>query len=392
MAVKFYFRKDRYGLEELELKCLTLIHGGTFEQRREILLSIYVLFKVLEKIREGKFADDLWKEVSFEYTTVGKQCPLCIFIEAEELARALENLYNRFARQLMEEWLGYIPPLPGIELIPERTDRVFVNLNKGEAIKISFEGKNRKSSELLYFIDDCNTLSLKDILAECVMDMFDEVFMKVSSEFSFAHTGAVYFPVDRLKLSEIDEPLKLPDRKSVKTKSIRHFYDLIREHIKKQIESWNGLLEEFVKKCVFPITFMWMIRGFRFKEYEEFVDVLLEDRKLVFTEGFVPVLKCEKGEILLRRAKEHIKDMAYLLAALGCLSMGRLFVEDVDRLKGYDHQDIIRMLFDKLLGFDSVFAPPIRKSRQLFATCEKDYLPWHFEGYDEKLTGIYGID
>ena len=40
MAVKFYFRKDRYGLEEIELKRLTLIHGGTFRQWREILVSI----------------------------------------------------------------------------------------------------------------------------------------------------------------------------------------------------------------------------------------------------------------------------------------------------------------------------------------------------------------
>ena len=48
MAVKFYFQKDMYGLEELELKRLTLIYGGTFRQRREILLSIYALFKVLE--------------------------------------------------------------------------------------------------------------------------------------------------------------------------------------------------------------------------------------------------------------------------------------------------------------------------------------------------------
>ena len=77
MAVKFHFQKDRYGLEEIELKRLTLIHRGTFKQRREILLSIYALFKVLEYVKEGKFADDLWEEISFEYkyTGYGKQIP-----------------------------------------------------------------------------------------------------------------------------------------------------------------------------------------------------------------------------------------------------------------------------------------------------------------------------
>ncbi len=391
MAVKFYFQKDRYGLEEIELKRLTLIHGGTFRQRREILLSIYALFKVLDYVKEGKFADDLWKEISFEYTSIGKQVPFCISIEAEGLARALETLYRCFAGQLMKEWLGYTPPLPKLELIPEHTDRVFVGLNKGESIQISFEGENRESSGLAYFIDDCGTFSFRGALAECIMDMFDEVFMKTSSEFYSGHTGTVYFPVERQKLSEITKPLNMPDWKKVKTESIGYFYDLLKEHIRKQVKPRNGLLEEFVKKCAFPVALMWTMRGFRLKEYGKFVNALLEDKKLGFTEGFVPVLKDEKAEVPLSRAEEHIKDMAYLLTALDCLSMERLFVEDVDKHKDYEHQDIMKMLFDELLGFDSVFAPPIKKGVQLFATCEGDYLPRHFEDYEEELTGIYGI-
>ena len=175
MAVKFYFQKERYGIEELELKRLTLIHGGTFRQRREILLSTYALFKVLEYVRKGRFADDLWEKISFEYTNFGKQVPFCISIEAEGLARALETLYRCFAEQLVKEWLGYTPSLPKLELIPEHTDRVFVGLNRGESIQISFDGKDREASELAYFIDDCGTFSFRRTLAECIMDVFDEL-------------------------------------------------------------------------------------------------------------------------------------------------------------------------------------------------------------------------
>jgi len=391
MAVKFYFKKDRYGLEELELKHLTLIHGGTFRQRREILLSIYALFKVLEYVRESRFADDLWEEASFEYTSTGKQVPFCISIKAEGLARALETLYRCFAGQLVKELLGYTPPLPELELIPEHTDRVFVGLNGGEAIRISFEGENKESSDILYFIDDCSAFSFRGTLAECIVGIFDEVFMKTPSEFFSERTGAVYFPIERQKLSEIDKPLKVPDWNKVKTESIGYFYNLLKEHIREQVKPGNGLLEDFVKKCAFPVTLMWAMRGFHFKEYEEFVSVLLEDGKLGFTEEFIPVLKYESGETPLKRAEGHVKDVAYLLAALDCLSIGKLFVEDVDRRKGYEHQDIIKMLFDELLDFDSISAPPFKGCIQLFATCKGDYLPWHFEDYEEELTGVYRI-
>lgn len=175
MAVKFYFQKDRYGIEELELERLTLIHGRTFRQRREILLSIYALFKVLEYVKEDRLADDLWEEISFEYTSIGEQVPFCISIEAEGLARALETLYRCFAGQLVKEWLGYTPPLPRLGLVPEYTNRVFMGLNRGEAIQISFEEKNRESSDILYFIDDCSTFNFRGTLAECIMDVFDEL-------------------------------------------------------------------------------------------------------------------------------------------------------------------------------------------------------------------------
>ena len=391
MAVKFFFQKEKYGIEGIELKPLTLIYGGTFRQRREILLSIYALFKTLEYVRERRFADDLWEEVTFEYTSLGKQLPFCISIETKVLARALETLYKRFAGQLFKEWIGYIPLLPRLELIPERTDRLFVELNEGESIQISFEGRNRESSSLLYFIDNCGTFSFKEAIAECIIDVFDEVFMKTSSEFYSVHTGAVYFPIERRELSKITKPLNMHDRRKIRTQSIRYFYNLLREHIRKQVKSWNGIIEEFVKKCVFLATMTWMIRGFHFKEYRELVGALLEDRELGFTEGFVPVLKDEKVEILLSGAEEHIKDIAYLLAALGCFSTGRLFIEDVDRHKGYEIQDIMKMLFEELLGFDSAFAPTIKESIQLFATCEGEYLPWHFEDCENELTGIYRL-
>ena len=391
MAVKFYFPKDRYGIEGLELKRFTLFHGGTFRQRREILISIYALFKVLEYVREGKFADDLWEEVAFEYTSIGKQVPFCISIEAEGLARALETLYRCFAEQLVKEWLGYSPLLPKLELIPEHTDRVFVGLNKGESIQISFEGENRESSGLAYFIDDCGTFSFRGTLAECIMDVFDEVFMKTSSEFYSEHTGAVYFPVERQKLSEIDKPLNVPDWKKVKTESIGYFCDMIGKHFIKQFKPESELVKEFVKKCAVPVALMWTLRGFPFKGYEEFASALLDDRKFGFTEEFVPVLIDEEGDIPLSKAEGHVKDTAYLLAALDCLSMKRLFVEDVDRHKDYEHQDIMKMLFDELLGFDRVLAHSLKRGVQLFATCEGDYLPWQFEDYDRELTGIYKV-
>ncbi len=382
MGVKFIF-----GQERVNLKHLTLIHGGSFQRRRELLISIYALFRMLSDIRDGNLSERLRRSLSFKEKRKEKGIIRIGLIDLEELTRALNTMYRNYLVEFLLKNLGYVPPvIPDLVLTSHGIQALEIELNPGWAGCLRYiNSRGKRKGSIAIFSDLSEFASLEDILQELIIDVFVDLFFKQGKSFS-RFSEPLYFPVERLCLSEkITEPIEIPEE----CRTIRDFVKTIKEQVLSQVSPVCGLAEDFIERNVAPsMIFSRYVDPYPLKE--NFLNTLLYGGKVVFTEDLIPAYVKNGKVIPLKKAKMEIRDMAFIFTGIGYLCRssrpGLIFIEDIDIYKSPDYQMLLMLLLETFLEDGSL----------LIISAEGEYFPSIVDTYmvenGNRLCGLYSID
>ncbi len=362
MAVRFLA-----GGRELELKPLTLLHGGTSGERRELLLSVHALFTMLTEIKLG----GLYGKFHFALLSEARGSNDEICLDIEELARALEVTYKEYVTEFLEEKLGYVPSaVPELSLIAD--GKCFVKVKKYSwSCELEYVNENDHERS---FMCETGAQDTEETLYMFTPNVFAKAFM--SDEIGIpVSIPSMFFPVERECFSEITKPVKVDGAVTI-GKSLQK----IKEQVVSQVSPKCKLTEEFLDRCLIPLM---LNRTFlsRKELREEFTDILLEGGRIELAEDLVPVYSKSGKVTHVRELSKELTDLMPLLKAVESLYTNVLIVEDVDRYKSPEYQAMLWLFFEELVDGGKV----------VVLSTEGRYLVDLAETYTAEEDSFYGI-